>query len=48
MSLDQIAARFTARGRWRERLEPVLAMLVVLGKAQQEDEGRAILYRGPG
>ena len=24
MALDQIAARFTARGRWRERLEPML------------------------
>jgi hypothetical protein len=45
MSLDQIAARFAARGRWRERLEPMLAMLVVLGKAQQEGESGAIRYR---
>ncbi len=36
LSLDAIAAHFTARGRWRERLEPMLDMLVVLGKARVE------------
>ena len=45
MSLDQVAAHFTARGRWGERLEPMLAMLVVLRKALREDDGKAILYR---
>ncbi|MGB2817998.1 MAG: type IIL restriction-modification enzyme MmeI, partial [Burkholderiaceae bacterium] len=36
LSRDDVAASFTARGRWRERLDPLLDMLVVLGKARVE------------
>jgi len=45
LSLDDIAARFTARGRWRERLAPMLEMLVVLGKAQVDVSGPKARYR---
>lgn len=34
LSLDDIAARFTARGRWRERLEPMLEMLGGAGQGE--------------
>jgi hypothetical protein len=30
---DDLAARFTGRGRWRERLPKILDMLVALGRA---------------
>ncbi len=42
---DDIAARFKARGRWRERLPALLEMLVVLGKARAvEDAAGASRY----
>ncbi|MGY1409829.1 class I SAM-dependent DNA methyltransferase [Luteimonas sp. A611] len=39
LTLDEIAARFTARGPWKKRLPKLLDMLVALGRAQ-EQEGR--------
>jgi hypothetical protein len=39
LSLDDIAARFTARGRWRDRLPQLLDTLVALGRARS-DGGR--------
>jgi hypothetical protein len=42
LSLDDIAARFTARGPWKKRLPQLLEMLVAMGRAH-EAEGR---YRG--
>lgn len=39
LSTAEIAARFTARGRWKERLPKLLEMLVALGLGQ-EKEGR--------
>jgi len=37
MTLDEIAARFTARGPWKKRLPQLLDMLVALGRAQVQD-----------
>ena len=37
MSVDDIAARFTARGPWKKRLPQLLEMLVALGRAQVQD-----------
>ncbi|MGY1424321.1 hypothetical protein [Lysobacter sp. A289] len=37
LSLDEIAARFTARGPWKKRLPKLVEMLVVLGRAQEQD-----------
>ena len=48
LSLDDIAGRFTARGRWRERLAPMLEMLVVLGKAQLDRTDTSPRYRRTG
>lgn len=42
LSLDDIAARFTARGPWKKRLPQLLEMLVAMGRAHEAD-GR---YRG--
>ncbi len=39
LSLDEIAARFTARGPWKKRLPQLLDMLVAMGRAR-EDTGR--------
>jgi very-short-patch-repair endonuclease len=39
LSLDEIAARFTARGPWKKRLPQLLDMLVAMGRAR-EDAGR--------
>ena len=38
-SVDDIAARFSARGPWKKRLPKLLDMLVALGRAR-EQEGR--------
>jgi hypothetical protein len=38
LTLDDIAARFTARGRWRERLPQLLDTLVALGRARVEGD----------
>ena len=37
MSVDDIAARFSARGPWKRRLPQLLEMLVALGRAQEQD-----------
>ncbi len=37
LSLDEIAARFTARGPWKKRLPKLVEMLVALGRAQEQD-----------
>ena len=37
LSLDEIAARFTARGSWKKRLPKLVEMLVALGGAQEQD-----------
>jgi len=42
LSLDDIAARFSARGPWKKRLPPLLDMLVALGRARE----RAGRYTG--
>jgi very-short-patch-repair endonuclease len=39
LSLDDLAARFTARGPWKKRLPQLLEMLVAMGRAR-EDAGR--------
>ncbi|MDH7451676.1 class I SAM-dependent DNA methyltransferase [Luteimonas composti] len=36
LSIDDIAARFTARGPWKKRLPRLLDMLVALGRAQEQ------------
>jgi len=38
LSLDDIAARFTARGRWRDRLPQLLDTLTALGRARRDGE----------
>ncbi len=40
LSLDEIGARFTARGPWRRRLPQLLDMLVALGRAEEVGQGR--------
>lgn len=37
LSLDEIAARFTARGPWKRRLPKLVEMLVALGRAQERE-----------
>nr|WP_228064327.1 DNA methyltransferase [Lysobacter avium] len=37
LSIDEIAARFTARGPWKRRLPKLVEMLVALGRAQEQD-----------
>lgn len=36
LSLDEIAARFTARGPWKKRLPQLLDMLVAMGRARED------------
>lgn len=43
LSQEEIAARFTARGQWKRRLPQLLDMLVAIGRAQCQDDGR---YQG--
>lgn len=38
LSIDEIAARFTARGPWKKRLPKLLEMLVILGRAEEVDK----------
>lgn len=38
LTLEDIAASFTARGRWRERLPGILDLLVALGRARPQGE----------
>lgn len=37
LSLDEVGARFTARGPWKKRLPALLDMLVALGRAREHD-----------
>ena len=37
LSIDEIAARFSARGRWKQRLPKLLEMLIALGLAHEKD-----------
>ncbi len=37
---DQIAARFTGKGKWKSRLPDLLAILAALGRARRLDDGR--------
>ena len=37
LALDDIAARFSARGPWKKRLPQLLDMLVALGRAREQD-----------
>ena len=37
LSIDDIAARFTARGPWKKRLPQLLDMLVAMGRAREVD-----------
>jgi hypothetical protein len=39
LSLDDIAARFTARGPWKKRLPQLLDMLAAVGRATPDDSG---------
>jgi len=39
LSVDDITARFKARGPWKKRVPALLDMLVTLGRVQ-ENEGR--------
>ena len=39
LSLADIEARFTARGRWRERLPTILDTLEALGRARRPNAG---------
>ena len=38
LSVDELAARFSARGPWKKRLPQLLDMLVALGRAQAKDD----------
>ncbi len=40
LDLDSLAARFSSRGRWRERLPTILDALVALGRARTQGDGR--------
>ena len=40
LDLDGLAARFSSRGRWRERLPTILDALVALGRARTQGDGR--------
>lgn len=40
LDLDGFAARFSSRGRWRERLPTILDALVALGRARTQGDGR--------
>jgi len=40
LDLDGLAARFSSRGRWRERLPTILDALVALGRAHTLGDGR--------
>jgi hypothetical protein len=40
LSLDEIGDRFSARGPWKRRLPGLLDMLVALGRAQEQVDGR--------
>lgn len=39
LDLDAIAAHFSARGRWRDRLPSILDTLAALGRVHAQDGG---------
>lgn len=39
LTLDQIAAHFSSRGPWKNRLPQLIDMLLALGRAEAKDEG---------
>ncbi|MGB7991031.1 MAG: hypothetical protein WCF44_16660 [Candidatus Methylophosphatis roskildensis] len=41
-SLDELAAHFSGRGKWRKRLPPIIETLVALGRAREAGPGRYI------
>ncbi|MBK9086587.1 MAG: class I SAM-dependent DNA methyltransferase [Sterolibacteriaceae bacterium] len=41
-SLDELAARFSGRGKWRKRLPQIIETLVALGRAREAGPGRYI------
>ncbi len=41
-TVDEIAAHFTGRGKWRERLPPLVDMLAALGRARVVGDGRYV------
>jgi hypothetical protein len=38
LSVADITSRFTARGPWKKRVEPLLQMLVTLGRASEQGD----------
>ena len=40
LDLDAIASSFKGSGNWKKRLPQLLAMLVALGRAREQDDGR--------
>jgi hypothetical protein len=40
LRMDELAARFTGRGRWRQRLPQLVDMLVAVGRAREVGSGR--------
>jgi len=40
LDLEELAARFSGRGRWRERLPTILDVLVAIGRARTQADGR--------
>ena len=40
LNLDELAAHFSGRGRWRDRLPTLLETLVALGRLRQRADGR--------
>ncbi len=45
LTLEQLAARFQGRGRWRERLPALLDTLAALGRVQAQPDGRWVARR---
>ncbi|HMM83859.1 hypothetical protein [Azohydromonas sp.] len=41
LSTDDLAARFTARGRWRDRVPTIVATLEAIGRARHTDTAGA-------
>lgn len=39
-TLDDLAARFAGKGKWKARLPELLATLATLGRARQREDGR--------
>ena len=46
LAVPELEARFTARGRWRERLPTILATLEALGRARPLPQGNVMRWQG--